>query len=221
MDEFEKFTPPKVDFTKPYSDFGALVAQRQRLAASMRDIEMTIREVTKYGADAAAYANVAATWAITLFFCDLLRNSLSAVDRRAPLLFQRFDQLLAKGNKVLKLFGQPTIVDKQTVLKSIDPNLQGSANFSASIRTIRDELAKEKIRLPMPYQVLSEFALDMADDSLLIIQASQTSQQVQASVANAQANMRVTLQRIRERLMRMDAEISRLLENGQRRSNTA
>lgn len=221
MSEFPVTISETVDFSKPYSDFEALVAQRRMLQGAERDIRSAMANVSRYELDGIAFANMAAGWAVTLFFCDLLRNSLSAADRRAPILFGEVDRLVENAKKVLKLLGLGSPPSKADVLKSVDSNFQHAIKFTENVKMVRRMLEKAKIRIPKPYNVLTSIAMDMADDTIMIINASQASEQVSASANSAQANMRVSLQRIHQRMMAVDAELSRIMDEAQRRRKIA
>jgi hypothetical protein len=221
MSEFPITNPPVVDFANSYSQLRALSTQRDYLRSVARDIMSASVDISRFDSEGARYANYATAWAVTLFFADLLRNSICALDRRAPILFRAIDNHIATANKYLKLFGRKSITTKDDVLKAVDANLQGVVKLTRNVKVVRDELKKQKVSVPKEANLLLDIGVSFAQDSIIILQAGQVAQHSKDSAASAQANLRASLARVYQRMMAIDAEISRLIERGEKYSNTA
>lgn len=213
--------PPKVDFTLPPDALAAIRAQRARLMALQRDIESAMRDVDRFSKEGALYAGIAAGWAATLMVCDILKVGLSAMDRRAAVLFKAQDRQISNANKVLKTLGLPTLTRKEELMAGVDPNLQGAIKLTSEIREAQAFLKKQGAKAPKHIALLIDLGTVMADDTVLLIQAGQEQNHVRSNAENARNSMRSQLMRIRQRIEALDREFSRLFEAGLERRRTA
>jgi hypothetical protein len=213
--------PPKVDFTLPPDALAAIRAQRARLMALQRDIESAMRDVDRFSKEGALYAGIAAGWAATLMVCDILKVGLSAMDRRAAVLFKAQDRQISNANKVLKTLGLPTLTSKEELMAGVDPNLQGAIKLTSEIREAQAFLKKQGAKAPKHIALLIDLGTVMADDTVLLIQAGQEQNHVRSNAENARNSMRSQLMRIRQRIEALDREFSRLFEAGLERRRTA
>jgi hypothetical protein len=195
--------PPKVDFTLPPDALAAIRAQRARLMALQRDIESAMRDVDRFSKEGALYAGIAAGWAATLMVCDILKVGLSAMDRRAAVLFKAQDRQISNANKVLKTLGLPTLTSKEELMAGVDPNLQGAIKLTSEIREAQAFLKKQGAKAPKHIALLIDLGTVMADDTVLLIQAGQEQNHV------------------RQRIEALDREFSRVFEAGLERRRTA
>jgi hypothetical protein len=213
--------PPKVDFTLPPDALAAIRAQRARLMALQRDIESAMRDVDRFSKEGALYAGIAAGWAATLMVCDILKVGLSAMDRRAAVLFKAQDRQISNANKVLKTLGLPTLTSKEELMAGVDPNLQGAIKLTSEIREAQAFLKKQGAKAPKHIALLIDLGTVMADDTVLLIQAGQEQNHVRSNAENARNSMRSQLMRIRQRIEALDREFSRVFEAGLERRRTA
>ena len=213
--------PPKVDFTLPPDALAAIRAQRARLMALQRDIESAMRDVDRFSKEGALYAGIAAGWAATLMVCDILKVGLSAMDRRAAVLFKAQDRQISNANKVLKTLGLPTLTSKEELMAGVDPNLQGAIKLTSEIREAQAILKKQGAKAPKHIALLIDLGTVMADDTVLLIQAGQEQNHVRSNAENARNSMRSQLMRIRQRIEALDREFSRVFEAGLERRRTA
>jgi hypothetical protein len=152
---------------------------------------------------------------------EISKIGLSAGDRRARVLFQAQDRLFEQANKVLKLFGMKSMVTKDDVLKSLDPDLRNGARFTDTIQKTRDVLTKVGLKENKEVKLLLDLVIAMTNDTLLIIQTTHTQQQISANAAAAQAKMRASLSRINRHIQNVDLELTRMIERAARKSRIA
>jgi hypothetical protein len=148
--------PPVVNFSTPYNPLADLNGQRQRLRNLVADIESSMADVRGYAAQGERDAGYAVAWAATIMMTDILRIGLSAVDKRAKLLFQKQDEALAFAGKVLAAFGGKPLATKSDLLKGIDPSLKNAVKLTQGIRDAQAILKKANVQAPK--QVLARTA---------------------------------------------------------------
>ena len=213
--------PLVVEFDTPYSAFRDLASQRHRLRGAAEDIQHAMQDVNRFQADASNYATIAAAWAATLMVADILKIGLSAMDRRARVLFAAQDRTIERANKALKLLGLRTMTTKADLMKTVDPNLQGAVKLMADIRAAREFLKKQGINAPKEMNLLLDLGTAMADDAVLIMQAGQLQRQARSNANAARNNMRNSLSRINQRIKIVDQELTRLIDRAMTLSRTA
>lgn len=222
--------PPTVDFSTPYSPLAALVAQRNYLRSVAEDIRGAMQVVDRYQAEALHDANMAAVWAATLMVCDVIKIGLSAGDRRAKILFAAMDRAMDRANRVLTLLGAPKVATKSDILAAVDADLRGSVKMIDTVRQTRNALASLKVptsggsvdvKLPKEANLVIDLGIAMAEDSILILQAQGMVNQAGAHAAFARGQMRTNLNRVLQRVLLVDSEITREFERLQRQSNIA
>jgi hypothetical protein len=201
---------PVVDFERPYSPLEALEAEELRLQGIADDIRSVQQDLLRFDREGAENATYAATWAATLMVADILRRSVSAMDRRAPILFSAFDRNLATANKLLKILGMRTIATREEIMKDIDPNLKPVVNFTRDIQEAREILKKHKIRAPKEVDLILDLGIDMANDSMLIMQSAQIAQQGHDRTKYNLSQTAHNLQRVSRRIHEVQVEIMRL-----------
>jgi hypothetical protein len=146
---------------------------------------------------------------------------LSAVDKRAKLLFNKQDEALAQANKVLKFFGLRTVTTKADLMRSVDPALGGAAKLTQGVRDAQRVLKDYGLKAPKDMTLLLNFGTTLCDDTMLMISSGLTAQAVKSNAAQAQALMRQHLQRVKQRLMLIETEFTRLFEDRRRLARTA
>jgi hypothetical protein len=156
-----------------------------------------------------------------LMVCDILKVGLSAMDRRAAVLFKAQDRQISNANKVLKTLGLPTLTSKEELMAGVDPNLQGAIKLTSEIREAQAFLKKQGAKAPKHIALLIDLGTVMADDTVLLIQAGQEQNHVRSNAENARNSMRSQLMRIRQRIEALDREFSRVFEAGLERRRTA
>lgn len=218
---------PIVDFDTPYSK---LQAQRQRLRSVSDEIRNSMRDLDRYQGEAHRDAAMAAVWAATLMVCDILRIGLSAADKRINLIFAAQDRALQSANRILKLFGSSRIVTKADLIESVSAELAPAAQATEDVRKAMAELRKLKVPTtgqPVPVKVPKEAALvvdlgiAMAQDTILMLQASRLQRQASLSVAQSRMQMQQTLTKVLSRILLIESEITREFERLQRQAKTA
>lgn len=222
--------PPIVDFSTPWSNLTALQAQRQMVQSVANDIRSSLRDVDRYEGEAINAANMAAVWAATLMVCDIVRIGLSAADKKAALAFSTQDRAIQSANRVLKLFGSGGIATKASLMKSIGPELEGAAKATDTLRKVAGELKKLKVpttngpvpvKIPKEASLLVDLGLAMAEDTILLLQAGNMQRQASVTAAQSRMQMRQNLQKVLNRIMLIDGEITREFERLRRIGNTA
>jgi hypothetical protein len=212
---------PVVDFSTPYDELAHLETQRQRLVNLLADIESSIDDVRGYEAEGERYASYALAWASTIMLTDILRIGLSAVDRRAKLLFKAQDDALARASKFLQLLGLGALTTKADLMKAVDPSLGVAPKLTESVRDAQKLLKDAKVQAPKNVTLVLDLGTAICDDTVLMIDAGMTSQQVQNQSKHVQEMMRQTLQKIRKRLVLIEQEYTRVFEERQLRARTA
>ena len=213
--------PPAVAFDTPSDPFRALLAQRHRLRGVAEDVRRVMQDVGRFEAEGAHHANMAAVWAATLMVADILKIGLSAGDRRANVLFKAQDRAIEQANTVLKHLGLRTITTRGELLKTVDPNRRGAVNFVQHVREAQQFLKRHQAKAPKEIDLLLKIGIAMTEDSVLILQAGQTGQQVHAGAAAARASMLNNLSRVSQRILLIDQEITRMVDLAVRHQRTA
>jgi hypothetical protein len=213
--------PPVVNFQRPYTPLEVLQAEELRLQGIADDIRSVRQDLLRFDREGAENAAYAATWAATLMVADILRRSVSAMDRRAPILFSAFDKRVATANKLLKILGLKTIATREEIMKDIDPNLQPVVNFTRDVQEAREMLKKYKIRAPKEVDLILDLGIDMTNDATLIMQSQQIAQQIHDRTAHHLTQVDQNLDRVSRRIREVQVKINRLIEQAQIRMRTA
>ena len=222
--------PPIVDFNRPYSPLDALVAQRAYLRAIALDIQQAMHDVDRYQAEAVQDANIAAVWAATLMVCDIARIGLSAGDRRARLLFAALDNATARAGRVMRLFGAAKVPTKDDLLRAVNDDLKRPVRMLGAVTAARGVLSRLKlpttggpvaVTVPEEVNLVLDLAMAMAADTVLILQAQGLASRAGTQAAQARGQMRVNLHRVLQKMMLIDAELTRQWDRMQRQVNTA
>jgi hypothetical protein len=219
--------PPVVDFKHPYTPLEVLEAEELRLQGVANDIRSVQQDLLRFDREGAENAAYAATWAAALMVADILRRSVSAMDRRAPILFSAFDRKVATANKLLKMLGLKTIATREQIMRDIDPNLKPVVEFTRDVQEAREMLKKHKIRAPKEVDLILDLGIDMTNDSTLIMQAMQIAQQSHDRTNYNSSQIAYQLQRLNKRIREIQVEIMRLkdpvrfIEQAQSRTRTA
>lgn len=209
---------PQVDFNDPFLHLKALRGQRERLRSVVEDIRSSIRNLNQIEGEAHRDAAMAAMWAATLMVCDILKIGLAAADKRASLIFSAQDRAVQSANRILKLFGAPTITTKADLMKSVSAELTPAAKATENLRTAMAELKKLKVpttgqpipvRIPKEAGLLVDLGVAMAQDTILLLEAGQLQRQASANVAQSRVMMRDQLTRVLTRLMLIESEFAR------------
>lgn len=211
--------PPLVDFSTRSSELQSLFREREKLRNIAADIRSTMQNVTRFNAEGAYYAGIAAVWAATLMTAEICKLGLAAADRRANLLFSVLDKRFAQANKLLKFLGMSTITTKDDVLKGLDPDLRNVAQMTQSVQQVRDILKKWGVRENKETKLVLDLAIAMTQDTLLIMQAMNLQQHVNRNTAAAQVNIRESLARVNRRILRIDAEMSGIIDRARMHAN--
>jgi hypothetical protein len=213
--------PPQVDFSTPYSEFQALSLERSRLQGVASDIRAAMKDVKRFGAEGARYAEMAAMWAATLMVAEICKLGLSAGDRRAKVLFNAQDRMFAQANKMLKFLGMATIATKDDVLKTLDPDLRSIDQMTGYVQTTREFLKKVGVNENKETRLVLDLVVAMTQDTLLIMQAMKLQQQVSGNATAAQVKMQQSLTKVTRKIMLIDSELTRMIERAQARMRTA
>jgi len=150
---------------------------------------------------------------------EICKLGLAAADRRANLLFSVLDKRFAQANKLLKFLGMSTITTKDDVLKGLDPDLRNVAQMTQSVQQVRDILKKWGVRENKETKLVLDLAIAMTQDTLLIMQAMNLQQHVNRNTAAAQVNIRESLARVNRRILRIDAEMSGIIDRARMHAN--
>lgn len=212
---------PVIDFSTPYNRLDHLATQRRRLGNLMADVERSTQDVMRYEGEGERYASYALAWASAILLTDILRISLSAVDKRAKLLFKKQDQALERASKFLQALGLGALPTKADLMKAVDPSLTVAPKLTQSVRDAQKLLKDAKLQAPKNVTLFLDLGTAICDDTALMIDAGMTSQYVQNQSTHAQAMMRQTMQTIRQRLILIEQEYTRVFEEMQLRARTA
>jgi len=213
--------PPVVDFKTPTTPLTHLDLQRKRLHYLIEDVEHSINEVRRFEAEGQRYAGYAVAWAATMTLTDILKISLSAVDRRAKLLFEAQDKSLAQASKILQLLGHKPLATKADLLKSMDERLGLGPKMTDGIRKAQKSLKSAKINMPKHLTLLLDLGTTLCDDFLLMTDAGLTSQHVREQSAHTQEMMRKTLAKLRKNLLLTEQAYTLLFEEREVLARTA
>lgn len=205
---------PVVDFNKPYDPLDGMLAQRQRLRNAIEDIERSMADVQRYGAEGARYAGYAAAWGATLMLADIVKLGMSTANPQAKILFDAQDLALERANKLLDLIGMGmgTIATKDDLIKTVDPNLEGAFKLTQFVTSSQNVLAKLGVKIPKEWALLLNLATTMCDDTVFMINAGQAQQSVTGNVSHARAAMLQNLLKVKQRLKMVDGEIERVYQ---------
>lgn len=197
-----------------YSHAGAdgsmieLARARQRLMQAAADIGAAMRDVDSYETDAARAATIAALCAATLMVTDIIRISMSAMDRRARFLFGRWDEAENCVYRAVGVMGGPKKVSRDDLLKGLDQNLRPAGDLIQAVRTAQGGLRTVKLNPPKGLGLVIDLGLAMSADTLLMVQAGQTEQAAHSSAHAARQGMRRTLTRLQARIFQIDREFT-------------
>jgi hypothetical protein len=198
-----------------------LYQQRERLRKTAADIRQASQDISRFRSEGADYAAYAATCAAVIMVTDILKHSMSAMDRRAKLLFGAMDKNVATANKVLKAFGQRQITTREDLLRNLDPDLQKPRAMLKVVEQARAFLKKHEVRETKEVKLLLDLGVAMTEDSLLIMQAGNTQVHVNNAANSAQANVRRSLEKTLQNLILIDNELTRQFEQLETLSRTA
>ena len=212
---------PVVNFNTPPNRLSELHTQRMRLAGVVADIEASIKDVRGYAAQGQRDAGYAVAWAATLMVTDILRISLSASDKRAKLLFNAQDKALSRANQVLVAAGGRAMPTKSDLMKGVDTSLSGAAQMTKIIRDAQKFLKDAGVKVSKDTTLLVDLGTAMCDDTVLMLSAGLTSQNISNNAAHTQAVMWQHLQKVRRSLLIINSEFTRAFEEQERWSRTA
>lgn len=213
--------PPVVNFKTASTPLSHLDLQRKRLKYLIEDVEHSIKEVRRFESEGERYASYAVAWAATMTLTDILKISLSALDRRAKLLFEAQDKSLAQASKILQLLGYKPLATKADLLKTMDSSLELAPKLTDGIRKAQKALKGAKVKVPKHFTLLLDLGTTLCDDFFLMIDAGMTSQHVQNQSAQSQEMMRKTLAKLRKNLLLTEQAYTQLFEEGQVLARTA
>lgn len=213
--------PPIVDFQRPYSPLEALRAEELRLRGLADDIRSVRGDLLRFNREGVENATYAAAWAATLMVTDILRRSVSAMDRRASILFSALDRNVATANKVMRMLGLKTIATREGIMKNIDPNLKPIVDFTRDVQKARDIIKKYKIRAPKELNLILDLGIDITNDSALIMQGMQLIRETQDRTNHNLSQNALALERVNKRIREVQMEIQRLIDQAQVRMRTA
>lgn len=174
------------------------------IAAAMQDIQSAGRE----GSEAAGYA---ACWAAVMMATGIVKTGLTVSNKGAAAGFAAIDGAIANANKVLGALGMRTIATKGEAMKSLDPNLAGAAGFLRDVGEARRILKQAGANPPAHLKLLLDLATQMAEDTLLMLQAGQTQGDVHRNTRAAHHQAAARLHALRTKIMLLDNQISMLL----------
>lgn len=169
-------------------------------------------DVRGFDAEAARNVGIAATWGVTIMVTDILKISLSAVDKRARLLFKAQDQAIDRARKVMKLLGMRTPTTRDELIKSVDPKFQAPSRMAQDVRNAQKLLKELGVNVPKKYTVVLDLGTAIAEDTALLMQISQVRRDVGSHADHALVSMRLLLAKHRQRLLLLDSEFTRAFE---------
>lgn len=213
--------PPVIDFKSASAPLSDLDLQRQRLRLLIEDTEHSIKEVRRFEAEGERYASYAVAWAATMTLVDILKIGLSAADRRAKILFQAQDKMLAQASKILELLGEKPVATKADLLKSMDSSLELAPKMTDGIRKAQKLLKQAEVKVPKHLTLLIDLGTTMCDDYILMIDAGMASQKIHDHSAQIQEGMRKSLAKLRKKLLLIEQAYTQLFEQQQVLARTA
>jgi putative protein kinase ArgK-like GTPase of G3E family len=146
------------------------------------------------GSDGARYAEVAAMWGATLMVAEICKLGLSASDRRARVLFNAQDKLFNQANKMLSIVGKGKIASKADILKTLDPELRGVNQMTDAVQKARRFLRSTGVVENKETKLVLDLAVELTQDTLLIMQAMNLQQAASSNTTRTQAKMRESLE---------------------------
>lgn len=180
-----------------------LIRQRARLAAAADCIAGTMRDIERFGKEGSEAAGYAACWAAVMMATGIVKTGLSTVNKQAAAGFAVIDNGIAQANKWLGAAKMPTLTTKAELMKGVDPNLAGAAGFLRDVQEARGYLKKAGAKPPAHLALVLDLATQMAEDTILMLQAGQLAAQVTK-------NTRANLTQVAARLHAMKVKIGRL-----------
>lgn len=201
--------------------FSELVQRRARLAAAGDAIAGTLRDIQNAGREGSEAAGIAACWAAVMMATGIVKTGLSISNKTAAAGFGAIDSAISSANRVLTELQMPTIATKGDVMKAVDPNLQGAAGFIRSVNEARAFLKKAGANPPPHVKLMLDLATQMAEDTLLMLQAGQTQAVVNRNTQLAMRQVVTRLQAMRQKILLLDGQIAWLLSQHDLYKHTA
>lgn len=218
-------------------DINKLIAKRSRLTQALNDMTMMQREMQRTRNQGNFDAGMACVWAAVLLVTDIVKDGVSAYDKRAALAFTVLDKGIDQANKLLHAFRIAPIAKKSDALAALDPNLRQVAGWTHSIRQVQsvlhgaafvtkpggvvDGVLKQSGLPPLHPKVggalqkasgprvdlMVNLALDMTEDTLLMLNAGQTQNRVNAINDAAIQRAGAQIRKVQVLIQKVDKEI--------------
>jgi hypothetical protein len=198
-----------------------LMARRERIANAIQVIQSTKADVARISQEGQTAATAAAMWAAVMMVTDILKIGMSASNKQAAAGFATIDALVAKADQLMQLFGARPMTTKADLMRQVDPNLQNAATVVGYVRQARGKIDEAAKAMKVPrgpatalgqWDLVARIGVEMADDTILILQAGQTQSAVGRSAAAQQAQIDRTLNKLRQQLSAVDAALVQLLD---------
>lgn len=188
--------------------FSELVQKRAQLAAAGDAIAAAVRDIQNAGREGADAAGYAACWAAVMMATGIVKTGLTVSNKAAAAGFGAIDSAISNANRVLAALKMPTIATKGDVMKAVDPNLQGAAGFIRSVNEARAFLKKAGVNPPPHVKLMLDLATQMAEDTLLMLQAGQMQADVSRNTQVAMRQAVTRLQAMRHKILLLDGQIA-------------
>jgi len=133
----------------------------------------------------------------------------------------RKDKLFNQANKMLSIVGKGKIASKADILKTLGPELRGVNQMTDAVQKARRFLRSTGVVENKEPKLVLDLAVEMTQDTLLIMHAINLQQAASSNATRTQAKMRESLERVSRRLLIIDSEITRALERVEKNTRTA
>lgn len=197
-----------------------LLQRRDRIVQCLAKMRAARADTTKIGADGRLDATFAAAWAAVMMVTDILKIAMTAGNKQAAAQFALQDKMVEKADRLMQMFGSSPMTKKSDLMAQIDPNLKTAAGITKSLRDAQSAINKAATELKMDTSITTNFGkwglvakigIEMADDTLLLIQAGQIGDQAIRGARMAQSQIDRLIAKQSENLAAIDYQINEFL----------
>ncbi len=197
-----------------------LLSRRQRIAQTITQMQAARMDVTQAGAEGRLNATVAAAWAGVMMVTDVLKIAMTAGNKQAAAQFALQDRMVENADKLMQRFGSSPMTKKSDLMAQVDPNLRTAAGITKSLRSAQDALGKGAKILGQDtgvntnlgkWNLVAKIGIEMADDTILLIQAGQIGDQAIRGARIAQSQIDRLIAKQSQQLSAIDNHINEFL----------
>ena len=197
-----------------------LLSRRQRIVDTIAKMQAVRADVSRAGAEGRGDAMIAATWAAVMMVTDILKIAMSAGNKQAGAQFALQDKMIANADSVMQKFGASPMTKKSDLMAQVDPNLRTAAGITKSLRDAQGIMNSAAKTLGQDtstatnfgkWNLVASIGVEMADDTILLIQAGQLGDQAIRGARIAQSQIDRLIAKQAQQLSAIDAKINDFL----------